>query len=184
MNYQVYKITNHSNGRTYIGMTQTPFQHRFSRHINALTAGCHVNDLKQSDWNNGDRDFSVELMAVRGNKVAAKALETELMNLEDDPYNIAKGNPGDLNSRIGFKFNVNNRSYVYAEIISLKGVPQGALTQIYGIGQPMVSMIQNGHRTAPLPQTTFADCMSDSRVTVQAANPTPSNVLAIYKEQA
>jgi predicted GIY-YIG superfamily endonuclease len=181
--YNIYRITNRSNGRTYIGMTKGTVAARFDRHINHLHRGVHCNDQMQRDWHFGFNELVVERIARRTDKEAAKKLETKLMNAEPNPYNIAKGNKGDMAGRTR-KIRPFARPYVYAEVIALKAFPQAWIMENFDIGQPMISMIQNGHRTAPEPQTSFKEVPCDPYTIVEAWNPARAECAAIYAEAA
>lgn len=181
--YSIYKITNLDNSRTYIGMTEHPVKNRFKKHISELRRGVHVNKEMQADWDEG-HTLTVSKQAWRKEKSNAKALETKLMNLEVMPYNIAKGNDGDLKGLRTDKFNNNSRPYVYSEVKKLIGLPQQLAMDHFNISQVMVSLIQNGHRVTVDPQTSFKDTFSCFLTQVKAANAAPSNMIAMYREAA
>lgn len=181
--YNIYKITNLTNGRTYIGMTSLLVKVRFKKHTSELHRGVHCNTSLQLDWKAG-HDFIATKITHRKNKSVAKALETKLMNAEPNPYNIARGNPGDLSGLISYKFTGLSRAYAYAEIKAMAGMPQQMVMDLFNIGQPMVSMIQNGHRIAEEPQTSFKREFCCYLTVVKTDNPAHSEILAMYKETA
>lgn len=181
--YSIYKITNRDTGRTYIGMTEKPVEFRFRKHIRGLRAGEHVNDHMQADWNLG-HSFVVVKLASRKHKDVAKRLETQLMNLEDNPYNIAMGNPGDMVGYQAHRFTDENRPYMYAEINRMRQEKSADVRKRFNISAPMVSMIQTGMRTAPEPQTSFADVFFCDQTQVRVENPPASGFLRLYREYA
>ena len=52
----IYKITNNSNGKVYIGQSQNMYE-RWHQHYAALKSGHHPNKEMQSDWNKSSRGF-------------------------------------------------------------------------------------------------------------------------------
>lgn len=181
--FTIYKIINLDNNRTYIGMTGDELKNRYSKHVRQMRSNTHFNADMQADWNDG-HSFIVTKLTWRKDKAAAKALETKLMNLELQPYNVAMGNPGCMSGRMGNKFNDNNRSYMYQEIIALRGTPAVDLHKRFNISLSMISMIQMGHRVTTDPQTSFADVLFCDKTEVCVNNPAASEILSAYKELA
>ena len=167
--FTIYRITNQANGRTYVGMTEKPLAHRFIQHKRMLDRGTHTNDRLQADYSTGRCQLAIEALARRKTKTAAMLKELEFINNEPKPYNIRTGNRGDFIGRMTSPRTA--RPYVYAEIIALRGKANSeTLMNRFGFGKPMISMIQNGHRTAPAPETSFADVFCDVETKVGAIN--------------
>lgn len=179
--YTIYKIINLENGRTYIGMTKNTTKYRFAKHVQRLRKNTHFNSFMQADWNLG-HDFIIVKLANRKHKESAKALETKLMNLEPIPYNIAMGNKGDMIGYTGAKFTDNNRSYMYAEISALTGVSARSMAERFNVGEPMISMIRNGHRVTVMPLTSFIGVFFCDKTKTQVDTPARSEFLQLYKE--
>lgn len=181
--YNIYKIVNIDNGRSYIGMTSGIVKDRYKKHVRHLRNGTHCNTNLQGDWDRGHR-FIVAKITYRKHKEVAKALETKLMNEIEGTYNIAKGNPGDLAGRLMWKFREGNRAHIYAEINAMKGEPQRLIMKRFNISQPMVSMILSGFRTAPQPNTSFANVFCCDLTAAHVLNPANSEFFAMYAEAA
>jgi hypothetical protein len=176
--FNIYKITNRDTGRVYIGMTEKTIHARFRRHMLRLRDGSHVNIHLQADFNRG-HSFIITKITHRKHK-HAKSLETKLMNEIENTYNIARGNPGDMAGYLAYRFTDANRSYMYAEIIDMRDKPGKEVRPRFNISQPMVSMIQLGHRKAGPPQTTFRDVFFCDQTEVKVAVPPVSNFLRVY----
>lgn len=91
----IYRITNLSNGRVYIG-SATPFKRRWNRHCNALIQGRHKNHYLQADFNKCGSDafvFNV-LEVVEGTREDILAREQIYLDLYHDDclqcYNMCK----------------------------------------------------------------------------------------------
>ena len=167
--FTIYKITNEATGRTYIGMTEKTLPHRFIQHKRMLERGTHTNDRLQADHSAGRCALTIKAVARKKTKSAAMLKELEFINNEPKPYNIRTGNPGDFIGRMTSPRTA--RPYVYAEIIALRGKANSeTLMNRFGFGKSMISMIQNGHRTAPAPETSFADVFCDVETKVDAIN--------------
>lgn len=181
MRYTIYRITNQDTGRTYIGMTRRDIAIRFGDHRRALRRGTHINEWLQKDWDAGNRALTVTVVTTAPDHETAKKIETRLINLQDNAYNIAKGKPGSLVGYLRHAFRNNGRAYIYAEIEAQRGRPTRELRDKYGCSQPLVSMIWNGHRTAPTPLTSFADVFIDDDTCVQHIKPKRSRFINLYQ---
>lgn len=91
----IYRITNLSNGRIYIGSAK-PFKRRWNRHCNALNQGRHKNHYLQADFNKCGSDVFVfnVLEVVEGTKEERLAREQIYLDLYHDDcqqcYNMCK----------------------------------------------------------------------------------------------
>jgi group I intron endonuclease len=73
----IYKITNKSNNRVYIGST-TSFENRVQSHIDDLTKGIHNNYYLQKDWNTyGSTEFNFEVIELLPNIYGESLLTKE-----------------------------------------------------------------------------------------------------------
>lgn len=52
----IYKITNLTNGKVYVGQSQNIFMRR-KQHFTQLRRGVHENKQMQEDWNHNNRGF-------------------------------------------------------------------------------------------------------------------------------
>lgn len=167
MTYHLYRITNKNTGRTYIGLTQGPVAVRFGRHMSRLASRTHHSEAMQLDYDAGHA-FEVESVASLSGKDVAMAAEMQLAQSEPEPYNVKTGRRGDMSHVLSTsrKF---NKNYIYPEVIALRGkLKQDAIAKRYGISQSMVTLIQNGHRTADhVPETSFAEVFCDTDTVVR-----------------
>lgn len=60
----IYKISNTSNGKVYIGKTSETFKRRFERHTNMLIGQKHHNKHLQNAWNSNKDDFMFEILEI------------------------------------------------------------------------------------------------------------------------
>lgn len=175
--YTIYSLTNQANGRQYIGMTRYPAERRFM-HEYLLGRGDHPNDWLQADWNAGQRDFEFAALCMVPTKRAAQRAELRWIQSVKQPYNIRCGRHLDMKGRICKRF-AGSRPYVYAEIVAQDAVPIGDLVSRFGCSPALVSMIRHGVRTAPAPQTSFADVLTADDVLPGSV---PSRCRRIYEE--
>ena len=61
----IYKITNLSNGKVYIGQSQNIYMRR-KQHWNALKSGKHKNKDMQKDWNKSSKSFRWDVVEYCG----------------------------------------------------------------------------------------------------------------------
>ena len=59
----IYKITNLTNGRVYIGQSKNVYLRR-KQHFVALRNGHHENKLMQQDWNTNNRGFRWDIVEL------------------------------------------------------------------------------------------------------------------------
>ena len=59
----IYKITNLTNGRVYIGQSKNVYLRR-KQHFVALRNGNHENKLMQQDWNTNNRGFRWDIVEL------------------------------------------------------------------------------------------------------------------------
>ena len=59
----IYKITNNTNGKVYVGQSKNVFQ-RESEHFVALRHGNHPNEAMQKDWNKSNRGFRFDVLEL------------------------------------------------------------------------------------------------------------------------
>lgn len=182
--FALYRITNISTGRAYIGMTND-LKRRIARHHSELRSGVHVNVHMQKDWNEGHTDLEYEVVHTEKNVVMARFLETELMNAETNPYNIRKGNPGDMLETTQH-FTYSYRAYLYKEVADLYvryDYTVARIRELFKISQPLVSMIVTGKRQTTAPQTSFGTVFSCETTAARVEKPKKSKMMSFYKEQ-
>lgn len=87
MTYTVYKITNKTTGKTYVGCT-SDYAERFRNHFTALRNNKHKIGLMQLDYNTGHR-FEHSVIAS-GISCKKEALALEAENVSANSYNRNK----------------------------------------------------------------------------------------------
>jgi len=86
----IYRITNQTNGRIYIGST-SQFKVRWASHRSHLRRGCHPNPFLQNDFNKcGPDAFVIEVVSVIPNKMGRRDAEEKLIREHFGPgcYNL------------------------------------------------------------------------------------------------
>jgi hypothetical protein len=152
--YQIYRITNTSNGRVYVGMTKKSLKHRLYEHMKTLGYRAHQNDGMQADYDSGDVRWVIERITGSDDRKVAKEIETSCIDKETNPYNIATGKPGAFIGRGGHRWTDKIRPYIYSEIIRLGKTESNYNTaKRFGCSTTLVSFIRNGLRVAPLVET-------------------------------
>lgn len=180
--YTIYRLINEDTGRNYIGMTSKPLSERLDRHLWALRRDDHPTDDLQQDWNAGHQALSIQQVRRCATKEQAMKAEIRAINAEISPYNIRRGNPGDLIGRLAPVTPPQLRPYVYAEIASQRTATSAYLTAKYGYSAAMISMIRSGVRTATRPGTGFGDVLTDDATRLDAS--APSRFRAHYARAA
>lgn len=93
----VYRITNKTNGKNYIGSTSRNFALRWNQHLNRLKANTHVNRYLQSAWNKYGESAFEFVIVIRCSSVMC--LKAEQLCL--DHFNA---------SNRAFGYNINPRA--------------------------------------------------------------------------
>lgn len=90
MTSYIYRITNTSNGRFYIGRTKDP-EKRFRVHMAKLKLGNHQNGAMQDDWNDGENSFQFTITETLDDSQAVireQALLDEYFDYGVNCYNL------------------------------------------------------------------------------------------------
>jgi len=93
----IYKVTNHTNGKCYVGKTvQTP-QHRWSKHLSRARKGSTL-PFHQAIRKYGEENFSFEVLAQLHDHAALYKAEQDFIALlqtrSPNGYNLTDGGPG------------------------------------------------------------------------------------------
>lgn len=177
--YTLYKVTNRKNGRTYYGCTSWG-KGRIMRHERDLGRGVHANHEMQQDWNDGNFEFSYEILGTTTCYAEAREFEEERMNEDPLSYNMLCCKHGRSTKQA---LNKNNRNYVLAEVQKRFGNPTytvARLHDIYEISVALISGLRNGKTTFKEPQTSFRDVFVSEDTKVMVSNPLPSYFLQNY----
>jgi group I intron endonuclease len=94
----IYKITQISNNKVYIGQTKTRFIKRYWHHVWKLRDNSHDNKYMQNTWNKyGEDDFTFEIIHVLDENEDLDELETMYINKYDsynNGFNLTTGGEG------------------------------------------------------------------------------------------
>ena len=84
-NGQVYMLKNLTNGKVYVGCTDSPLKYRIQRHMTSLKGGYHKNEELQADFNKG-HEFTACALGEKRNRCAEEEYWMRILRTYDERF--------------------------------------------------------------------------------------------------
>jgi predicted GIY-YIG superfamily endonuclease len=88
--HSIYVITNTKTGKVYVGYTKHSADLRFAGHRRDLVSGVHKNHALQTDFNQDDKSWHVQVVESVDSLEEARQAESGWINAFPEVYNIQK----------------------------------------------------------------------------------------------